>query len=382
MIPNGHPMRRFYILLPLILTLPLAGCPKKDKDKSDDAPSAVTHDDARYIPMGTGDRWVYETSSWLGAPIMVFREEKLFRVSGNTSIGGFSTVQLDAMTGYSAAVEYSRYLRITPQGLWEHFKPDPELAALANPIQQLRFPLVAGDSYVAASQTDLDLGVDLDEDGLPERRDARVVVTVVGQEAVSTPSGDFSTAWKISRRYEWRVHHSTGITTESTEVVDEWLVADVGVVKRDTVYTSPNLYGYSPLVFEHHQTLVRYAVNGTPSETAPPLVKQVYPAAGSINPPVFSITVSFDELLDISAIDADSISLFDENGIRVEGNVAGGYKAFFFSTAEALTPGNYTVRIKNITDVLGNAIAPQEWMITVVSAEDCFDGEVFVCTTL
>lgn len=371
-------MRRLCILLSLVLTLPLTGCPTSDKN-NDEATPPATHDDARYVPMSTGDRWVYDYSSWLGAPRVQFGEDKLLQISGITSINGIATMQLDetALFGYDI-VDQSRYLRATSHGLWEYFMPDPATSVVASPVQLLRFPLIAGDSYVTVSKLDQDANMDMDNDGLPERRDERVIVTVVGQEAVSTPAGDFAKAWKVRRRNEWRIHLSTGQTTESTVVTDEWLVKDVGIVKHDFVYTM-GVGSSSTLVSEQHLSLLRYVVNGIRSESTPPQVQKVEPAAGSINPPSIHIGASFDELLDIPSLDANSIRLFDESGMPVAGEVNGDHKTVWFLPYSPLAIGNYTVRIEGITDAIGNAIAPQEWTITVVPVEACYNGNVYVC---
>ncbi|HCT41022.1 MAG TPA: hypothetical protein DF427_07595 [Moraxellaceae bacterium] len=372
-------MRRLCILLSLVLTLPLAGCPTSDKN-NDEAPPPATHDDARYVPMSTGDRWVYDYSASLGAPMMMaFGNDTLFQISGITSINGLATMQLDtpALSDY-ALVNQSRYLRATSHGLWEYFMPSQATSVVASPVQLLRFPLIAGDSYATVSKLDQDANVDLDNDGLTERRDERVIVTIVGQEAVSTPAGDFTRAWKVRRRNEWRMHYSTGRTTETTVVTDEWLVKDVGVVKRDFVYTTGS-GSSSPQLSEYHYALLRYAVNGIRSESTPPQVQQVGPAAGSINPPSIHIGASFDELLDIPSLDANSIRLFDESGMPVAGEVNGDHKTVWFLPYSPLAIGNYTVRIEGITDAIGNAIAPQEWTITVVPVEACDNGNVYVC---
>lgn len=375
-------MRRFCILLSLILTLPLTGCPKKDKDERDNAPPPATHEDARYVPMGTGDRWVYETSSWMGGGLPATGREELFQVFGTAPLNGVDTIQLTTLLGNDWSGDQQRHLRITSQGLWEYFPPDSPFATLANPLQLLRFPLVAGDRFVAFSELSEGTVEDLDDDGIPESRETRITVTVVGQESVSTPAGDFTGTWKINRVAEWLTHYSTGHTSATTSTVDEWLARDIGLVKRDTTVLIGGGSGSLPVMHGQRHALLRYELNGVRSETTPPQVEHRYPAAGSMNPPATSVSVDFDELLDVSGINADAVRLFDESGIPVEGDVTGNHHTASFNPAAPLAPGNYTVRIAGIRDAIGNTTIPQEWTITVVPVEDCFEGDVFVCWTL
>lgn len=371
-------MRRIYYLLTLALTVPLAGCPTKDKDQGDDhtAPS-VTHDHVRYLPMGAGDRWVYETSSWFGEGGLTHTGEALSQVFGNATLNGVDTVRLTTPLGTDWASDAHRYMRITTQGLGEHFPPDSPM----NSLQLLRFPLVAGDHFVAFSETNAGSVEDLDEDGLPESSETRLTVTVIGQESVTTPAGVFTDAWKINRRAEWLTHYSTGHTSGITSTVDEWLARDMGLVRRDATISLGGGPGSTPVLYRQYYGLARYSVNGVRSETTPPQVKQLSPAADSTHPAVANlVTIEFDELMDTASMHGDAIVLRDESGTRVAGEVKTFPNSLMFQPESAMAPGNYTARVEGLTDALGTEMSPYEWTFRVVPIEDCFEEEVYVCS--
>lgn len=372
-------MRAVYVLISVALTVPLTGCPTKDKNQgNDDTPPSLTHDHVRYLPTGTGDRWVYKTSSSFGEGGLTYAGEALSQVFGNATLNGVDTVRLTTPLGIDWAMAVARYMRITTQGLWEHFPPDSPMSRL----QMLRFPLVAGDHFVAFSETNEGSVEDLDEDGRPESSEARITVTVIGQESVSTPAGVFTDAWKINRRAEWLTHYSTGHTSGTTSTVDEWLAKDMGLVRRDATISFVGGPGSTPVLHRQYHALARYFVNGVRSETTPPQAKELSPAADSTHPAGVAtlVTIDFDELMDTASMHGDAIVLRDESGTRVAGEVKTFPNSLMFQPESALPPGNYTARVEGLTDALGTEMSPYDWTFRVVSVEDCYEEEVYVCS--
>lgn len=109
---------------------------------------------------------------------------------------------------------------------------DGDGASLA-PYWDLRLPLQAGSEFVQLDRRNVDLGEDIDGDGVHERADLRSVVRVVGFGTVTVPAGTFANAAHVQRRLRLTIRlTSNGQQVTATEDGDLWLARDVGWVRR------------------------------------------------------------------------------------------------------------------------------------------------------
>lgn len=108
------------------------------------------------------------------------------------------------------------------------------LSGQLTPYLELRFPLVAGDSFVQLDKRGLDMGMDLDGDGSNETFNARSVLTVAGFESVSVPAGSFTDCVKLVRQMNLTIIlSSSGQQVSGVDSGTMWLAPGIGPVKKN-----------------------------------------------------------------------------------------------------------------------------------------------------
>lgn len=131
------------------------------------------------------------------------------------------------------------------------------LSGQLTPYLEVRFPLVAGDSFVQLDKRGLDMGMDLDYDGRNETFNARSVLTVAGFESVSVPAGTFTGCVKLVRQMNLTVIlSSNGQQVSGVDSGTMWLAPGIGPVKKLETIT---IAGSSETISEE---LTEYLVAG------------------------------------------------------------------------------------------------------------------------
>lgn len=118
--------------------------------------------------------------------------------------------------------------------------PTDTLTPQLVPYWDLRFPLEAAGSFVQLDRKGLDFGEDLDGDGSNEKVDLRSVITVLGFETVTVPSGTFADCAKVEQRGVFTVTFSAGGSRETVNSAQTlWFAPRVGLVKRTFTLVGP-----------------------------------------------------------------------------------------------------------------------------------------------
>ncbi|WP_338416088.1 hypothetical protein [uncultured Sphaerotilus sp.] len=231
------------VLAVLALVTVLTGCGGGGGgDSSGETPAAGGGDPTNLYPLAVGNRWIWQkTNSVSGVSTKIDEITRLATVQG-TEVHVLQ--RRDAMTGQP---EYGEELRLkTDAGVFELARSTAaaDLLLGLRRIELLRFPLKAGMSHVALDQTGLDLGSDLDGDGVNERYAVRAQVTVSGVETVTVPAGTFPDAVHVVTVVRETVTLSRSsplaATPTSTTTYDDWYAPGIGLVKNSELSVYPS----------------------------------------------------------------------------------------------------------------------------------------------
>jgi hypothetical protein len=243
---GGHTpvWRGRFVLAALALVTVLTGCGGGGSggESSEDTPASGGGDPANLYPLAVGNRWVWQkTNSVSGVSTKIDEITRLATVQG-TEVHVLQ--RRDAMTGLPDDDEEFRLK--TDAGVFELARSTAtaDLLLGLRRIELLRFPLKAGMSHVALDQTGLDLGSDLDGDGVNERYAVRVQVTVSGVETVTVPAGTFPDAVHVVTvvRETVTLSRSSPLATTptSTTTYDDWYAPGIGLVKNSELSVYPS----------------------------------------------------------------------------------------------------------------------------------------------
>lgn len=315
-----------------------------------------------YFPLAAGDRWLYA-----GATV---------RVDGTRVVDGDTATVVQVTDDNGEVIGETLYLRST--GALRQLVPEgahPYTAAVGS-LQLLRFPLVAGDSFVQVDKT-VGAGIDLDGDGREERVAVRSVVTVHAFETVTVAAGRFEACAHVNTVITETLIFSAGAPRQTwTTDLHDWLAPGIGPV-RSSVTT---IFGGRSETA--NQGLEAYAVGGRRSEVEAPTVSAVEPA--STGNATMAVSAFFSEPIDPTSITQDSLIVVDGGGRRVPGTVRADGLRLVFEPSTRWTSGDYSARIAStVTDRVGNALAtPVEWNFAIdadspaVTAVSPADGAV------
>jgi hypothetical protein len=219
----------------LAATLALAGCGGGGGGGRDSDELAVTlgqpgpGDPENYLPLAVGNLWIFRGTVDAGG--WTLSADTTVRVTGTRSVDGVAGLVLretDAQTP-GEVIEQVLVKDANGVAVLDEDGDGPTLA----PYWDLRLPLQPGTEFVQLDRRNVDLGEDIDGDGVHERADLRSVVRVVGFETVTVPAGTFANAVRLERRLRLTITlTSTGDEVTATEEGVLWLARDVGWVRR------------------------------------------------------------------------------------------------------------------------------------------------------
>ena len=207
-----------------------------------------TDDNSGYLPLATGNRWVYDDGSES-------------RVTGQRDAGGQRWwVLQDTQNGLTDEA----LLRKDAQGIYSRFE-DPQIGTLTYTL--IKLPVAAGTSYPAASYR-LTAFFDYDGNGTADDVDLASEATVVGIESVVTPAGTFGNALHMRLSGTSTVVYRPSGTRAllSTTVGDDWFADGIGPVKG----TSSDTLAATGDVTTSSYALTGYQVGTRTGGTLPP----------------------------------------------------------------------------------------------------------------
>jgi hypothetical protein len=355
------PRKSTYGLLLLAITL-LTACSGGGQGSTASGPRTVSIPTAgpgdleKLFHLTPGNRWGFNvTVNTTGQPST--NQFELAKTTGPKEMYGYTT----AVLSYSGPDNAEEYYVKNNAGVFffGDNSGDPVTAAIT-PYQVLRFPVLAGDSFVQVDQSGIDFGDDLDGDGVNETIAIHSIVTVVGLETVVVPSGTFDNCARLQTNITETVTLSrSGTMLSAVGVSTEWYAPRVGLVKKFSTFSGSGI----TQVFD--RALAKYSVDGNKSDVTPPGVTAVQPGPGSVL--TTQIQAAFSEDLDPLSVNPATFFLRDPAGQPVAGTVSYLNKTATFALAMPLAPGTYAATVTTgVQDVMGNPLpADYTWTFSV-----------------
>lgn len=331
----------------VVATLGLSACGGSD---SGDSPAPD------YLMMSVGNRWTYlVTSPDVGIfSTPPYNAQRV--IAGPVTINGAPALIERRVLRQGMRIESS--FVVTPSALLRVYEiSDSPFLSPSGQSTRFRLPFKSGDSYVTSDNLNKDLGHDQDGDGINETFTMRAKVVVGSVETVQVPAGTFNNALRVTTQSSSSISFSSGAPAlfENT-TTDDWYAPGMGLIKQ--IHTQSASWGDTNETF----VLTGSRINGVSTDTTPPTATQPEPAANSTVSSVTSIHLDFSEDMDPYSFNPERFTVLDENQLPVSGHLSGDT----FWPDSPLPPGTYTVRVSNVTDALGNALAtPYSWSFTV-----------------
>jgi len=318
---------------PLLAALALAGCGGGGGSAPDQAqaPGFAT------FTVQSGDRLVYADEA---TGVLTIADQLPGGTQRSVTQGG------GAPTTNATYMSSASGLTLTPG------EGSDDTALAIGPVQLLRLPVQAGDTFV---QVDKTVAIDRYHNGIPDTFMMHSVVTVVGIEQVRTPAGVFDAAVHEHTVVDESLAIDFGPANPTHLEIDDWYVAGLGLVRSSTVTTFP---GVSSQVVSQASSLVAYRTASSKSVSTAPKVVSTAPASGQVSPGAgLPVTVTFDRPVDGQSLAAGGFTLVDAAGHPIAGSAdaVGGTARFTPSTL--LASGTYTATVGGTaTDLIGNPL--------------------------
>jgi hypothetical protein len=213
-------------------------------------------DVSNYFPLSVGSRWTYETLD-TSNPYSTQRSRWSVEVTGTRPTGSGTAVVFVATPADGTSPPEEALFASGPSGVTEFATPTdgPPLDQIY-PFQVITFPLEAGSAFEQFSCSGLNYGQDVDGDFRNEVLDARSTVTVVGEETVLVPAGNF-VAMRVDTLVTMTLHATRGQTQTVSGTQSVWYVPGVGRVRSSSTMSNG---GYATQSSE--ETLLGYDVEG------------------------------------------------------------------------------------------------------------------------
>jgi len=143
------------------------------------------------------------------------------------------------------------------------------------PYQVLNFPLVLGATFHQLKKTDVDLQVDIDGDGQPERGDVVADAHVAGYEPVTVAAGTFPEALRIDAVMTISITLSKNRhRAVSQDKIISWFVRGVGLVKYVETIESPPVLETRGEIAYLSEELESYTLKGTVKASPAPIFSE------------------------------------------------------------------------------------------------------------
>jgi len=194
-----------------------------------------------HFPFTIGNIWNFQgTDAGTGLPPEGFFNA--VTITGAIQVAGVpATVFLESNPGnLGESKEIFLVKDASGIAVFGNFDPTDTLTQQIVPFWRLRFPLQAGESFVSLDRKGIDLGEDLDGDGISEKADLRSVVSVIGFESVSVPVGTFDDCARVEQNLTLNlILSSDGSRLTVTDLATAWFAPNDGWVKRMAISSFP-----------------------------------------------------------------------------------------------------------------------------------------------
>ncbi len=262
-----------------------------------------------FFPLMEKSLWIFDTQT---------AKREYLQITGTRTMSGENyTVFLGSNTFDSTTTEI--LIRKTGASVEQRLTDPATIKAVGkSQLDLFRFPAAIGDSFVQFENTS-DIGIDYDQDGIPETINSRAIVTVVASENVATHSGDFSTAVKVKTSTSLTIISSrTRIALSTSERYQyDWYVDQLGTVKTEVYFKPLN----GPEVLSSASSLGRYAVGELKSDYTKPKLRATMLNEVGQRVTGGAILVSFDKDFVTTTPGSGNIEAIDPKGNKIEGTV-------------------------------------------------------------
>jgi hypothetical protein len=221
-------------------------------------------DVSRFFPFAAENTWAFQgTVAQNGQLITSFTNT--LKVGGTTAIDGVPVTVLTETNPRNNGTPVESFSATDDRGITNFGNNDPNdliTKALA-PFQDIVFPLTLGFSFEQVNRINVDLGGDVDGDGINDRAHVVSRFIVLAFEDVVVPAGTFPNSVKLEGRATLKItlSHSKALVM-ITGVQTQWFAPGIGPVKRQDVVQT-QLAG-QPISFEQTfmEELVGFIVDG------------------------------------------------------------------------------------------------------------------------
>jgi len=190
---------------------------------------------AAYYPGSQNDTWAYDgTSTYATGPFI-----DTISVTGIKSVLGASTSIFREDNFEGAGTPFEEYYLKDSRAFSLYGNDDATdwITAALVPYDEVVFDVPLAN-YTLFNRTGVNIGQDLDGDGINETMDARAVLNLDQFERLSTTAGTFASAGKATGTVTLTVHYSKGVTVPVVLTVAQWRAANVGLLKEVSTVTS------------------------------------------------------------------------------------------------------------------------------------------------
>lgn len=231
------------------------------------ADGPAIEDSSSYFPDEVGNRWTYRGEVTEG-PLQTI-DRKLF--VNDSSVLRAETKDRVSMkvfhdtNGGNHGPSTSYYRRDAAGVVYYGSDPGSPLEKQLAPYQIVQFPLRVGSSFQQFNRAGLDFGSDMDQDGVNETVDVEGRVTVLSQEPVTVPAGNYERAVKVEANMILRITLSgSKRIAVGTDVMTAWFAKGTGLVKYFERQELPPFRTDRGLVTEISEELVEAHLKGQP----------------------------------------------------------------------------------------------------------------------
>jgi hypothetical protein len=306
-------------------------------------------DGGNYLPTTIGNSWGFRaTVSETGQPTVTYSDT--ITITGTKEINGVQTLVFTESNPSNSGVPEEDYRLKSSSGVTYYGNNDASdgITRQLVPYQEVTFPLKPGSSFVQVNRAGLDLGEDLDGDGVHEPLAAYSQVTVVGFESVTVDAGTFHNCAKLQTTLTETVTSSRyGFQITATGTLTEWYAPGIGPVKRHSVISAPGSSTTTDYL------LAAYNVDGqhtTPSVVSVQPINTVNGAGAS------TISVVFSTDMSPSSINVGAFTVKDSGNNPITGTVSYQNKTATFTPSSPLPSDAYTVTISTgVQDLFGSS---------------------------
>lgn len=317
-------------------------------------------DPLSYFPLQAGNRWIYEMSLQENGGAITY-SKVMDTLAASEIIAGLPTLRLERRDANSLELLGWSNLRKTDAALEQVFEtPVPGPGGSWNAITFARLPLENNRQAATLLQRGMDLGRDIDGDGIAESYDRRVETRVDAGDPVSIPGGYFLSSQVLQIRDSVTITSSAGQgELNGMTITTETLVPSVGPVLIEQTEYWPGS------TVKTRQVLTGWEIDGRRSERFAPSLDWRSPAYSGSRTIVDDIVLVFSEMIDGTRLQANEFELVDGALAGIRGALSRDGASLRFTPEAPLADGTYTFRIGAVSDLVGNVRPAEEWTFTV-----------------